>query len=189
MFHEAVLRELEHQANLNKAIGFLGLEEIEKVKRLSSKFKFNVVFGGRKPTAVEVKYAKRGEIDALIRDLAYEEGGVLFTADKVQATVARAKGVENIFIKIEQVVGTLKLEKFFDKITMSVHLRENVLPYAKRGMPGNWTFDVVGEKPLERDDIQDISREIIEEANIRKNGFIEIKQKEVFGDIFVKSKK
>ena len=35
----------------------------------------------------------------MIRDLAYEEGGVLFTADKVQATVARAKGVENIFIK------------------------------------------------------------------------------------------
>lgn len=176
LFHEAVLRELEHQANLNKAIGFLGLEEIEKVRNLSSKFKFNVVFGGRKPTAAEVKYAKRGEIDALIRDLAYDEGGVLFTADKVQATVARAKGVENIFIKIDHIIGTLKLEKFFDKTTMSVHLRENVLPYAKKGMPGNWSFDAVGKKILERDDIQDISREIIEEASIRKDGFIEIER-------------
>lgn len=176
LFHEAVLRELEHQANLNKAIGFLGLEEIEKVKKLSSQFKFNVVFGGRKPTAVEVKYAKRGEIDAIIRDLAYEEGGTLFTADKVQATVANAKGVENIFIKIEQVVGTLKLEKFFDKITMSVHLRENVLPYAKKGMPGNWTFEAVRKSLLDRDEIQDISREIIEEASIRKDGFIEIER-------------
>ncbi len=176
LFHEAVLRELEHQANLNKAIGFLGLEEIEKIKNLSNKSKFEVQFGGRKPTAVEVKYAKRGEIDALIRDLAYEEDGTLFTADKVQATVANAKGVKNIFIKIEQVVGTLKLEKFFDKLTMSVHLRENVLPYAKKGMPGNWTFEAVGKNPLERDDIQDISREIIEEASIRKDGFIEIER-------------
>lgn len=176
LFHEAVLRELEHQANLNKAIGFLGLEEIEKIKKLSTKSKFEVEFGGRKPTAVEVKYAKRGEIDALIRDLAYEEDGTLFTADKVQATVANAKGVKNIFIKIEQVVGTLKLEKFFDKTTMSVHLRENVLPYAKKGMPGNWSFEAVGKKPLERDDIQDVSREIIEEASIRKDGFIEIER-------------
>ena len=33
LIHEAVVSELEHQANVNKIIGFLGLEEIEAIKK------------------------------------------------------------------------------------------------------------------------------------------------------------
>ncbi len=37
IIHEAVLAELEHQANLGKAIGFLGLDEIKRIKGLAAK--------------------------------------------------------------------------------------------------------------------------------------------------------
>ena len=39
VFHEAVLAELEHQANQGRAIGFLGLDEIERIRELASKHK------------------------------------------------------------------------------------------------------------------------------------------------------
>ncbi len=174
IIHEAVLAELEHQANANRAIGFLGLEELEKLKELSSEHKFEISFGGRKPTGAEARNASLGDVDYLIRELAFEEGATLFTADKIQAQVASAKGMSLIYEKMEQLHKQLLLEKFFDETTMSVHLRENVEPYAKKGMPGNWQFTKIREKTLTRDEVQDISRDIIEEAGIRKDAFVEI---------------
>jgi len=176
IIHEAVLSELEHQANLNKAIGFLGVDEIKRVRDLTSKFGFGLRFSGRKPSHAEIKYASLGEIDAMIRDLAYEEGATLFTSDKVQAKVAEAKSVNVIFMSAERIHKKLKLESFFDNTTMSVHLRENVFPYAKKGFPGNWQFIAIKKKELTRDKIQEISREVIEEAGIRRDGFIEIER-------------
>ena len=176
IIHEAVISELEHQANLNKAIGFLGLEELKKINDLSKKLKFKVTFSGKKPSMLEIKYANLGEIDSLIRDLAYEEDATLFTADKIQARVAETKGMKLIFEEIEQITKTLKLENYFDETTMSVHLRENVEPHSKKGIPGNWQFFVIKDEKLTREEIQNISREIIEEAGIRKDGFIEIER-------------
>lgn len=176
IIHEAVIAELEHQVNQNKAIGFLGLEELQKIRELSEKIGFEIEFSGKRPSAAEIKYASLGEIDAMIRDLAYEVDGTLFTADKIQARIAETKSIKTIYIKLEQLAKKIKLEKYFDETTMSVHLRENVLPFAKKGMPGNWQFVAIGETLLTRDEIQDISREIIEEAGIRKDGFIEIER-------------
>ncbi|MBI3034414.1 Flp pilus assembly complex ATPase component TadA [Candidatus Woesearchaeota archaeon] len=176
IIHEAVVSELEHQTNLNKAVGFLGLDELVRIRELSQKNGFKLEFSGAKPKPAEIRYASLGEIDSMIRELAYEVDGVLFTADKVQNRVATAKGIRTIFFHIEKVVRRLKLEPYFDSATMSVHLRENVLPFAKKGAPGNWKFVQVGEKPLSRDEIQDISREIIETAGYSRDGFIEIER-------------
>ncbi|MDO8740085.1 MAG: PINc/VapC family ATPase [Candidatus Woesearchaeota archaeon] len=176
IIHEAVIAELEHQANQNKAMGFLGIEELQKIKELSLKLGFKLEFSGKKPSAAEIKYASLGEIDAMIRDLAYEADGTLFTSDKIQSRIAETKSIKTIYVKLEQQIKKIRLEGYFDETTMSVHLRENVLPFAKKGMPGNWQFIAIGEKLLTRDDIQDISREIIEEAGIRKDGFIEIER-------------
>ncbi len=176
LIHEAVVAELEHQANNDKAIGFLGLEELQKLRKLSDELNFVLKFAGRKPTAQEIKFSSLGEIDYLIRELAFEEDATLFTSDKIQAQVASAKGIKLIYEKIEQLHHALLLEKFFDEITMSVHLRENVEPIAKKGMPGNWKFVKIRPDLLTRDEIQDISREIIEEAGIRRDAFIEIER-------------
>jgi ATPase len=84
IIHEAVLAELEHQANLGKAIGFLGLDEIKRIKDLSDKNNFQFSFKGQRPRAAEIRHASLGEIDALIRQLSYDEGDKLITSDKVQ---------------------------------------------------------------------------------------------------------
>jgi len=177
IIHEAVIAELEHQANLGKAIGFLGLDEIKRIKKLSIEKRFELSFKGQRPKAAEIRHASLGEIDSLIRQLAYDEDATLITSDKVQSEVALAKGMKAIYYKRpEKGLRKLKLERFFDETTMSVHLRENVPPYAKKGMPGNWQFKELRKAILRQEEIQAISREIIEDAKLRKDGFIEIER-------------
>src|SRR3989344_5571028 len=67
MIHEAVIAELEHQANLGKAIGFLGLDELKRIKLLSNEKGFALLFKGTRPKAADIRNASLGEIDALIR--------------------------------------------------------------------------------------------------------------------------
>ncbi|MBW2079182.1 MAG: Flp pilus assembly complex ATPase component TadA, partial [Deltaproteobacteria bacterium] len=177
LLHEAVIAELEHQSNKNRTTGFLGLEEINKLKELSEKQGFQIEFRGRRPTSSEIKYSSLGEIDALIRELAFEEAGTLFTGDSVQAKVAEIRGVDVIYEEIRVKKRVLGFEKYFDAGTMSVHLRENVEPFAKRGMPGNWKFVKLSKKTLEREQLESMSKEIIDEATIRIDGFVEIERK------------
>ena len=177
IIHEAVIAELEHQANLGKAIGFLGLDEIKRIKKLSTEKGFELSFKGSRPRAADIRHASLGEIDSLIRQLAYDEDATLITSDKVQSEVALAKGMKAIYYKRpEKGLRKLKLERFFDETTMSVHLRENVPPYAKKGMPGSWEFKELRKALLRQEEIQDMSREIIEDAKLRKDGFIEIER-------------
>ena len=169
IIHEAALAELEHQANQNKVIGFLGLDEIKRLSSLAQ-----LKFSGQRPKAVEIKHASLGEIDALIRKLAYDEDATLITADRVQAKVAEARGMKVLHIQPSTTKKKIKLEKFFDELTMSVHLRQEVEAFAKKGMPGNWKFEKVSKKQLTQKQIQEIAEEIIEETKIRRDSFIEI---------------
>ena len=66
IIHEAVLSELEAQANRGREIGHLGLEEIKTLRELSKKNKFKMEFKGSRPGSFEIKYAKSGEIDSII---------------------------------------------------------------------------------------------------------------------------
>jgi ATPase len=173
IIHEAVLAELEHQANKGKSIGHIGLDEIERIRELKG---IQVEFAGQRPRSTEIKYAKLGEIDALIRQLAFDEGATLLTADRVQSKVAQAKGINFIFVEQTAKPKKIKLEDFFDKETMSVHLRENTYPTAKKGRPGEWRFVNVSEKVIKKEEIKKISSEIIEATGYTKDGFIEIER-------------
>ena len=177
IIHEAVLAELEHQSNRNKEIGFIGLEELRKIKEMTKQYKYLVEFAGRKPSIGEIKYAKLGGIDSLIRDLAYETSSTLITADAVQAKVAETKGIPTIFIKITLGKRKIKIEKFFDDKTMSVHIKEGVSVFAKKGMPGKWSFVEVRGRATTREEVKKIASEIVEEASIRVDGFIEIERR------------
>jgi len=174
IIHEAVLAELEHQANLNRTIGFLGLDEIKRIRELATNFELK--FGGARPKTFEIRDASLGEIDSLIRELAYSEDATLITSDSVQFKVAEVKKVKVIYIEPEKAVKKLKLEKFFDETTMSVHLREEVVPYAKKGFPGSWKFISLKKSVLKQEEVEEIAREIIEAAKLRKDGFIEIER-------------
>ncbi|WFO76346.1 Flp pilus assembly complex ATPase component TadA [Desulfurococcaceae archaeon MEX13E-LK6-19] len=173
IIHKAVLAELEHQANQGRATGYAGLNEIKRIRSYAEKGLISVEIAGEKPRPYDIRMAGLGAIDALIRDYAYEVGGTLITGDRVQALVAEAMGLKVIFIPPEKITR-LKLEEFFDETTMSIHLKEDVPPIAKKGRPGDWEYVVLDKRPLSREEIEAIAREIIEEARRRPDGFIEI---------------
>lgn len=178
VIHEAVLAELELQANADKAAGFLGLDELKRLRGLAKEHGFALSHHGTRPRMQDLQHASMREIDALVREYAYTEDCLLLTADKVQHEVALAKGVHVRFFSPSMAgARKLKFERFFDETTMSVHLRENVEPYAKKGKPGQWEFVALRKGALKREEIQEMSREIIEEAKIRMDGFIEIERK------------
>ncbi|MAF50904.1 MAG: ATPase [Nanoarchaeota archaeon] len=174
LIHEALLAELEHQANRGRSIGYIGLEEVSELREMKG---IEVRFSGDRPKINQVKYAALGEVDAMIRSLTWDEGAKFITADKVQAKVADAKGIDVMFI--EHVIihhRKLKLDKYFDKQTMSVHLREGLVPKAKKGSPGKIDFVDLDKRKLQHHELKDISREIIEEAKTRHDSFLEIER-------------
>src|SRR3989338_2696898 len=70
LVHQAVLAELEHQANAGKSIGFIGLDELKRLRLIAAKGGFTIEYKGKRPSPQEIKYASSGEIDAVIRELA-----------------------------------------------------------------------------------------------------------------------
>ncbi|MCX8147019.1 MAG: PIN domain-containing protein, partial [Candidatus Woesearchaeota archaeon] len=92
IIHEAVLAELENQANQGKETGYLGIDEVKKLREISKRYGFTIEYKGRRPEESEIKRARAGEIDSLIRDLASLENATLMTADHVQALIAESKG-------------------------------------------------------------------------------------------------
>lgn len=177
IIHEAVMAELESQANKNRETGFLGLEEIKKIRNLSKEKKFELDFKGNRPGDFEIKFAKSGEIDSLIRELARQENGTLITADIVQSKVAEAKGIQVILYEFPEQEEKFVLEKFFDEETMSIHIKEDCEVVAKKGFPGKWRYEKITAKELTRGEIQELSKNIIENAKSFKDAFIEIERK------------
>jgi len=96
----AVIAELENLANKGNDAGFHGLEEVAKLHKLKPRVK--ITFIGLRPTGHQIKFAKSGEIDALIRELAYKNHATLVTADIVQAKSAMAYNLKVFFVKTKQ---------------------------------------------------------------------------------------
>jgi len=140
---------------------------------LCEKNKIDLRFTGARPTLEDIKLARGGRLDAMIRDVAKDENGTLVTADYVQGLVAEAEGVKVEYIPPETKVEGLTFEKYFTPETMSVHLKEKVVPMAKRGKPGRFKLKNVGEKELTREEVQKMIYEIVEAARKSEDSFIE----------------
>jgi len=172
---EFVVDELENQANNGQETGYKGLEEIKKIRTEASEQGIEVSFTGRKPTEEEIKLANNGRIDALIRDIAEEIDGELFTGDIVQARVAEAKGVKYRLFEKERNTE-FSLQDYFDDKTMSVHLKQGAKPKAKRGLPGEFELEEIGENVLSKEDLDKIISETIEKAEMSEDGLIEMQK-------------
>jgi len=170
----AVLDELQSQASSNKEYGFIGLNEIKKIRDQSSSKDISLRFLGERPSIDDIRLAKRGRIDAIIKDVALHEAATLLTADYVQALVAEAQGVKSLHIGNVTKTTNLEFEKFFEEDTMSVHLKEGVSPWAKRGKPGNFQLIKLDENKSTYVELTNIIREISEASRVNKTGSIEI---------------
>ncbi len=170
---EAVVCELEHQANANRLEGIVGLNELQNLQELQYDGELSVSFKGKRPTNYDIKYAKSGEIDAIIRDLARSEFGTLLTNDKVQAETAKAQGIPVYYYEQKYVEKKLSIAKFFDNETMSVHLKENVCPMAKKGTPGHINFIKLSDKVYNHAKLKEIIDEIVDKARTDAKTYLE----------------
>ncbi|KPN30266.1 putative KH and PIN-domain containing protein [Halolamina pelagica] len=180
---EAVVGELEAQANAGYDPGWKGLEELQRLAEYADDGEIQIEYVGRRPSAAETAGAGEGDIDALIRDLAAEYGATLLTSDGVQAEVARAKGLEVDYV--EPVVDTasaepetegLAIEEFFTENTMSLHLRAGTQPKAKRGDIGEMHYERIAEEPTSDEQMEEWATDVIETARASSDGFIELSE-------------
>jgi len=174
---EAVVAELESQANQGYESGWEGLEELERLATLADESRVDVEYVGERPAAVSESAAREGEIDADIRGLAADLGATFVTSDVVQSEVARTKGIDVEYIAPRtQKVEELSIAEYFDDRTMSVHLRTGVVPMAKRGAVGAMEFEPAGDDPLTEDRLAEFESEIINAARSSSEGFVELEE-------------
>ena len=172
---EAVVGELESQANDGRQTGWDGLDELRRLAELADDGAVTVEYVGRRPDALEKRDAAEGEIDALIRDVAGDRGATLVTSDEVQERVAEAKGIDVIAIEPEvRDVTELAIEKYFDDQTMSLHLKVGVKPMAKRGSVGEMRYETISDELLSESDLIEYATDIEEGARLHADGFIEL---------------
>jgi ATPase len=171
---QAVFDELQSQASNRKEQGFIGLEQIQKLNRLSENYGLKIILKGSHPAIDDIKFAASGRIDALIIDIAKQNDATLYTSDNVQHLVAQAEDVPTVFLKPKIIREKLEFLKFFDSTTMSIHLKENQFPLAKRGKPGEFLLTKIGEDLLTLDYLKMISSQILSATNITDSSTIEI---------------
>src|SRR5574340_1497061 len=147
----AVLDELQSQASQSKDYGFVGLEEIKKIRELAQKNNITLRFEGERPSMEDIKLARHGRIDAIIKDIAKKNDATFYTADYVQALVAQAEGVKTSYSKPQVKISDLEFEKYFDSQTMSIHLKDGTKPLAKKGKPGKFSLATIGETTLTKE--------------------------------------
>ena len=169
-----VFDELQSQASKKKEEGFIGLERIGKLKSLSGSYGLKVIVSGSHPSSDDVKLAGSGRIDSLIVDMARQNDAILYTSDRLQHLLAQAEGIDTVFLKSEIKKESLEFLKFFDSETMSIHLKENQCPLAKKGKPGAFQLTKIADDVLTRDYLEMISSQILEVANISDSTTLEI---------------
>ncbi|MCS7126013.1 MAG: ATPase, T2SS/T4P/T4SS family [Aigarchaeota archaeon] len=174
IFPVAVIDELQAQASKGKEIGFRGLEQVKRIRELAERKGYVIRFAGERPTLEDIKLARSGRIDAIIRDFAKGEHAVLYTSDYVQALVAEAEGVQVNYIEAYEKKPKLIFEDYFTADTVSVHLKANLSPLAKRGKPGRFILVKLREEPLTEEELNNMINEILETARIGGEGSIEL---------------
>lgn len=175
---EAVIAELESQANQGREIGFSGLNELQELCKMTDEGIIELKFVGVRPTLEQVKLASGGEIDALIRKVAIEYKAKFITSDIVQAEVAKAKGLDVLYLRPQ--IGDfspLGIDQFFDENTIAVYLKERVAPIAKKGSLKEMRLVKLRENPLSEYELRLMAQEILERAKRDPDGFIELEKR------------
>jgi len=174
---EAVVGELESQANEGFDAGWEGLEELQRLAELADEGAVEVRYVGRRTKPSESTGAHEGDIDALIRDVAEEEGATLLTSDVVQSEVAKAKGLDVDYVEPRiRGSGELIIEEFFDDQTMSVHLKTGTTPKAKRGAIGEMSYQTIDEQVTDETTMKEWADDIEETARTSPEGFLELSE-------------
>jgi ATPase len=112
----------------------------------------------------------------MLRAVAIEHGATFLTSDYVQAEVARAKGLEVIYLKSEMVntFAPLMVDEFFDENTFAVYLKERVAPCARKGTIKESRLVQIREAPASEYELRALAQECLERAKRHPDGFVEV---------------
>jgi len=164
---------IEKERRNKKADGVVGLSELQALKTMADQKLLGLRFSGEEPRFLD-RFG-REEADREARELAQAETAQLLTCSKVNAQVAEALGIQVAFLKTEKKL-VLNIAKFFDDHTMSVHIKDGLPVFAKKGKPGAWQFTKVSDKVLTTEEVEDLSRDIVEKAKQNPEAFMEIEK-------------
>ncbi len=170
----AALDELQAQASRGRAEGFVGISEVKRIRELATAHGVEVRFAGERPSLEDIRLARGGRIDALIRDVARMEGGTLYTSDYVQYLVAEAEGVAARHFKVVEPRREPPFQQYFTEDTMSLHLKVGAPPMAKRGRPGSFTLVKLREEPFTREEAEAMINDIMWLVQHSEDSSIEI---------------
>jgi len=175
---EAVVAELEAQANQGREIGFSGLTELQELFRMSEDNIIELQFSGDRPSLDQVKLSSGGEIDALIRNVAIVHGARFITSDLVQAEVAKAKGLDVTYLRPQ--IGNfspLSIDQYFDEETIAITLKERAPPMAKIGKLRDIRLVTLRDAPMTEYELRSMAQELLERAKRDPDGFIELEKR------------
>lgn len=172
---EAVVAEIESQANRHRESGYNGLEELGRLREMANLGRIELEFAGKRPGPAQVELARTGEIDAMIRHVALDCGATFMTGDRVQSMIADARGLEVIFLPPGKTEAKATgIEEFFTPDTMSVHLKDGVEPLAKKGSIKDIQLVRIGETPSTENELRLMARELIERTRRDPESFVEM---------------
>lgn len=180
---EAMLAEVEHQANDGRSIGFAGLEELKSLRSMADEGRIYLDLYGKRPGDWQIKSAKSGEIDEIIRNTALENDAILVTGDIIQRDLAIIKGIQIEFLEAS-LKSVKNIEDFFDEMTSSVHLKANLKPVLKKGIPG--AVRVVRlDYVITRQELETIASIIVKRGKFEDESFVEM---DMFGATVIQLK-
>ena len=164
----AVIDELQAQASKGREIGIRGLEELKKVREIAEEKGVRVRFSGERPSLDDIKLARSGRIDALIRDVAKAEQARLYTSDYVQALVAEAEGIPVEYVEPYELAEEFSFEKYLGPDVLSLYLRSGSPPYAEILREGKIKRVRLGEELCDEKLLSKILEEAMAAARLRE---------------------
>ncbi|RLF08578.1 MAG: ATPase [Thermoprotei archaeon] len=166
----------ERLAREGSSLGFTGIQELKIIRKIITE-DFQEVIELEYFNDIPRRYRSYRDInpDDIARDLALELNAILITSDNILKEIAETLGIQILFLRPMD-SERIALEEFFTNDTMSIHLKENVIPYAKRGRPGDWYFEKLRDTPMTKEELEELIREIIEKVKTSPNAFIEVER-------------
>ncbi|MHA1452153.1 MAG: ATPase, T2SS/T4P/T4SS family [Promethearchaeota archaeon] len=180
VYSRVVLAEIENQANQDKSLGGVGVKLMNRlntrINELNSQSSpMSIITYGSRPTLEQIKLNSGGELDAIIRQHASETGAILLSGDKIQYQLALIEQIPAFYLPHEEVKIPFEksLDRFFDETSMSVHLQAGSHPHAKKGKPGSFKLEKIGDEIMSRKEIIELESNILREARADPRSFIE----------------
>lgn len=161
--------ELQAQASKGKDVGLKGLEEIKRIREIAGEKNVRIRFSGERPSLEDIRLARGGRMDALIRDVAKAEGGILYTSDYVQALVAEAEGIPVRYIEPYRKLEEPAYKKYLKPDVVTLYLRDGMRPYADVFRNGRLETVILDDESCNKNMLNEVLDEVMAVARVREN--------------------